>query len=845
MKKLFLLIIVIVGTYGNALPQAGFCEDSDPFCTANIYTFPAGVNTGTAQPGPAYGCLGTQPNPAWYHMKIAVAGNLNIFMYTTPSRDIDFICWGPFTDPYEPCNGQLTSNKIVDCSYSPNPTETCNIPNGQVGEYYILLITNYSNQPCDITFEKQSGTGETDCTIVPPPVSNNGPLCIYDTLELYADTINNATYQWTGPAGFSSNQQNPVIPNVGFENAGIYSLIITVNGSPSQPVETIVSISALPTPDFTYNDACFGDTTFLIDQSTVDPPTSSITYWSWDFGDGQTGNNQNEEHLYADVGTYDVTLTTSTGFMMCSKSITKSVNVYDAAVVDAGEDITIPNGWDTQLDGDASGGSGTYDVLWTPENLLVDPTEIDPMTVPMGATQTFKLNVTDASSGCNSADSMTVIVTGGALAVTASASPTVICQGDIVNLNALPSGGSGNNQYSWTSTPGGFTANIKEPSDYPDVTTIYTVEVFDGQNTVSASVTVTVKARPVANAGVDKTITVGTSTIIDGSDVTGGTGNFTYEWTPAYLLVDNTQLHPTTVILNETTEYTFVAHDGNGCISMPDNMYVFAGGDALSVYPTSSAENNVICQGEEVTLYPNAIGGGGNYSYSWTDGSGFTSNEVSPTVDPWETTTYFVEVDDSFTTITGEITIIVNHTPVVDLVPQNVNVMGEDTIRVCVRDTVMLDAGDPLNPPVMNYLWSTAATSQKITASTNGSWIEIESYSVDVTNPATGCTGNGEITIFFDFDQCNIGVDEHDLPDNISVSPNPATKYIDIEFSDLKGEVIINLLDLNGRIILTESFSSIGNKQIEQISLDNQPSGTYLLEISNDGRHYQSKLIIR
>lgn len=123
--------------------QSQYCADSDPFCTGTTYIFPAGVNTGSAEPGANYGCLSTQPNPAWYHMKILEPGSISIQMFSTPLRDIDFILWGPFIDPVTPCVAGLTANKIVSCSYSPNPIETANIPNGQVGEYYILLITNF------------------------------------------------------------------------------------------------------------------------------------------------------------------------------------------------------------------------------------------------------------------------------------------------------------------------------------------------------------------------------------------------------------------------------------------------------------------------------------------------------------------------------------------------------------------------------------------------------------------------------------------------------------------------------------------------------------------------------
>jgi hypothetical protein len=103
-------------------------------------------------------------------------------MYSSPLVDIDFICWGPFTDPYAPCVSGLTQNTVVDCSYSPNPTEYCDIFDGQTGEYYILMITNYSQQPAEITFSKSSGSGSLDCIIV------SGPDLVVTNPEIYPET---------------------------------------------------------------------------------------------------------------------------------------------------------------------------------------------------------------------------------------------------------------------------------------------------------------------------------------------------------------------------------------------------------------------------------------------------------------------------------------------------------------------------------------------------------------------------------------------------------------------------------------------------------------------------------
>lgn len=839
MKRILFISLLSVFFSVNLFSQGDLCDESEPFCTGNLYSFPAGVNSGTGQPGPDYGCLGSTPNPAWYHMKIAIAGDINIFMESSPLKDIDFICWGPFDDPIAPCVTELTGNKIVDCSYSPNPTENCYIPNGLVGEYYILLITNYSNSPCDITFEKTWGSGETDCTIVPPPLGSNSPLCYGDNLELWAGDYTNATYEWTGPDGFYSTLQNPVIFNVDFDNAGEYQLIITVNGSPSDPVFTFVSITAKPNPNFDFNNACFGDSTYFTDMSTVEPPTSQIINWKWEFGDGQIDFGENVEHLYGASSSYEVTLTTYASLFGCTRSETKTVYVYDAASVDAGGDLSIPNGWTVQLDGTVSGGSGDYDILWTPEGLLADPTIEDPETNPLGATQVFKLTVTDEQSQCVNSDSTTVIVTGGALSVMATASPMVICHGEIVNLSANPSGGSGNNTYSWTSSPGGFVSDIKEPSHFPDVTTTYFVSVFDGQTTVHAEITVQVKPKPIGDAGDDKSITVGTSTQIMGASASEGSGSFNYSWNPSAMLDDASVLHPQTTILNEATEFTLIINDENGCNSEPDNMWVITGGNGLSTTPTASPA--AICKNESSTLNPNAIGGGGNYVYLWYDNNGFQSTDEKPTVSPLETTTYTCELSDDYKMVTNTVTVTVNPLPIIDLLPDGYEYYSTDTIKACVRDTVILDAGNPN----LDYLWSNTATSQRISVLTNGVWVDFITSSVIVKNPVTTCSEAAKMTIIFDFNECQIGVEEKGtLSENISILPNPSNGKFNLEITALSGEIDIVINDIRGKQVFQEKNIKINGSQLNKsIDITSFPSGVYLINVLHEKGVFNSSIV--
>ncbi|MBI5541857.1 MAG: T9SS type A sorting domain-containing protein [Bacteroidia bacterium] len=171
MKKIYILLFIIWCINFAGFSQNNYCNTALPFTTGLTYTFPAGVNSGTAEAGPNYGCLLSQPNPAWYYMQVADSGPINIHLSTNPAQDVDFVCWGPFTSPSAPCTSQLTANctscpnntvnpsfypsgNLVDCSFSTGWQEDCNIANAVTGEWYIFMITNYSNQACNIIFEQ-------------------------------------------------------------------------------------------------------------------------------------------------------------------------------------------------------------------------------------------------------------------------------------------------------------------------------------------------------------------------------------------------------------------------------------------------------------------------------------------------------------------------------------------------------------------------------------------------------------------------------------------------------------------------------------------------------------------
>ena len=152
-------------------------------------------------------------------------------------------------------------------------------------------------------------------------ISNGGPYCVGERIRLYCELVSGATYQWTGPDGWSSTNRNPVRPNCTMAMAGTYTCTVTVGGV-SRTKQTQVYVYPNSTPGFTssinYFDVTFTNTT------TVDPSDSEVTYL-WDFGDGTTSNEINPQHTYDTIGDYDVTLTVSTGGPV--KTVTHTVSI--------------------------------------------------------------------------------------------------------------------------------------------------------------------------------------------------------------------------------------------------------------------------------------------------------------------------------------------------------------------------------------------------------------------------------------------------------------------------------------------------------------------------------------
>lgn len=145
-----------------------------------------------------------------------------------------------------------------------------------------------------------------DCDFSNPVPGNSGPICEGGTLYLTSTGVGNgATYQWTGPNGFTSNQQNPSITNATPGASGSYSVVATLNGCASAPQSTVATVNATPnTPAAGSNSpVCLGSNLSLT-ASTV----AGASYF-WTGPNSFTANTENptlSNIQLADSGTYSV-----------------------------------------------------------------------------------------------------------------------------------------------------------------------------------------------------------------------------------------------------------------------------------------------------------------------------------------------------------------------------------------------------------------------------------------------------------------------------------------------------------------------------------------------------------
>jgi uncharacterized protein (TIGR02145 family) len=566
-------------------------------------------------------------------------------------------------------------------------------------------------------------------------ISGDTDICAGESTTLTAS--GGTSYEWnTGSTNAS----------IDVSNAGDYIVTVTDDNGCTGIDNITVTVHPNPTADAGADDIiCEGEDVVIGGSPTASGGSGSYTY-AWSPSTGLSSTTVAEPSASpGSTETYTIIVTDANG---CTASDNMTVTVSSAPSADAGSDETICEGGSVLIGGSptASGGSGSgYSYIWSPSGTLSNAAVENPIATPV-STETYNVTVSD-DNGCSASDAMTVIVSNPEAS---AMNDSPVCQGEDIQLDGSPSGMA---SYNW-SGPDDFSSTEENPV-INSVTTLaegtYNLTVTDSYGcTGVASTTVTVYENPTANAGSDEIICEGASIGIGGSPTaSGGSGSYTYAWSPSTGLSSTTVADPS-ASPGSTETYTVTVADANGCTAS-DNMTV-----TVSPAPIVDAgSDETICEGSNVEIggSPTASGGSGSgYTYAWNPSTGLNNTTFeNPIASPASTETYSVAVTDgNGCSATDEIIVTVN-SPVA-------SVSYNDP--VCVGSDLLLDGGpsgmasydwdgadgfssSDEDPSIMDVTTAASGT-YSLTVTDNYGCTSVTSTSITINDSPTAEAGSNE-----------------------------------------------------------------------------------------------------
>ncbi len=451
--------------------------------------------------------------------------------------------------------------------------------------------------------------------------------------------------------------------------------------------------------------------------ATVTPYFGTYPYtYTWSYDDGTADSTLTG----VPAGDYWVTVTDANSK---KDSVAFTITEPDPIHVDAAiTDISCSNGNNGAIDITVKGGTPPYAYLWSTSNGSgVDQSAEDQSGLTAGD---YDLRITD-DHGCIKDTTIVVVqpdpITFGGSSVTHIERPP----GANGAVDLVVNGGTPAYTYYWEG-PGGFSATTQDISGL-DAGGDYKVTVTDSHSCINDT-TFSVEDKTALIATIDSIKNI---TCYGGSDgyahvaVSGGSGNYSYEWTNA----GGTQVggnYPSLRDVPAGTYYVTVTDQldsrtssTSATIADPDHPLTIA----------LSAVDNITCNGLNNGKIDITVGGGWvPYTFAWTGPGGFTANteDVADLAPGY----YNVTVTDAGGCAQQQLNIQITEPD-----PLTVTIQTNHSILCYGELTGELEALPSGGTDVYSYLWDDPGhqTTKKAT------YLEAGTYTVTVTD-ANGCT---------------------------------------------------------------------------------------------------------
>ena len=589
-----------------------------------------------------------------------------------------------------------------------------------------------------------SDTGSTIVTVTANPTAvaptYNAPVCEGDSIFLLSNTTA-ANYSWTGPNGFVSNQQNPVIANGSAINAGSYSLSIQDANNCASSGVVQVSINTRPvTPALVSNTPiCEGDNVNL----TISPSyTGTVVSYNWTTPSGAVATNVPSLDINnattADNGTYGIQVTVD-GCVSLPDSATIVINPTPASP-SIPANFTVCEGQDTIV---LTTTAIANRYSWTGPNGFSsnspNPAAITPVSPVNAGTYTLMIEDFD---GCTSDSSLTVTV-NTAPAQPALSTNSAICQGEDIVL--MTSNTTGITNYQWIAPNGADTITTTNMVSIGAGSSLYQAGSWTlvTLNANGCSSVVSIPSNVVINGVPNSASPSNNGSVCNGESAQLSAGSImgaSYAWYTDVAATNQFSTLQNPIVNNLTADSIFyLIVTVNGCAAPVDSTTV--GVFPITAAP-SIAANSPVCEGGSLTLTTSTVAS----SYNWTGPNGFSSMLQNPAVinnvTPANTGIYNLVIIDAngCQSAVADTNVTINAAPVQPALSTNSAIcQGEDIVLM-----TSTTAG------IANYQWiapngaDTTSTTSMVSIGAGSSLYQSGNWTL-VTTDTNGCSSVASI----------------------------------------------------------------------------------------------------
>ncbi|HRY33358.1 MAG TPA: hypothetical protein P5531_10365 [Bacteroidales bacterium] len=619
--SLFDTITVTVFPLPNA--TAG---SNTPICANATLNLTSGGGVGYAWSGPA-GFTSSMQNPSIPNAPVTAGGSYTVTVTSAEGCQVTTTTTAmvnPLPTPSAGSNSPICANATLNLTAGGGVGYVWLGPAG-----FTTLIQNpsISNAPVTaggsytVTVTSAEGCQNTASTTVvvnplPTPfASSNAPFCANTPLLLTA--TGGTLFTWTGPEGFTSNNQNPIINNAQAINSGTY--IVEVTNANSCQASTVVNVTVWPRPTaaaaVTLSPLCANQTINLIGNASGGSSSNYTFCWSGPNGfSSATQNPTLSGAIINNSGTYSLTVSDGNCNSVNSASVNVTVWPRPTAGATATPNVLCSNN-PINLGGSGLGGLAPYTYAWTGPSGFTSTTQSPtiPNALP-GMTGVYTLVVTDAHNCASTNNAMINITVYGQPIVSLNTFPPLCADGGPYTLTGgSPPGG--------TYSGPGVNANVLDPlvPGPGDITVTYSFSDTN-QCTNDASQSITIEAA-VAPAGIisgPDTVCQGQSAIYSVGEISGAS-SYIWELPPGASGQSNG--NSITVAFGDEALTGYISVSGiNACgqgTASQSGIHV----NPLPSAPTSISGPVNVCQGQIVTYNIAPI----SYvqDYLWTVPPGF------------------------------------------------------------------------------------------------------------------------------------------------------------------------------------------------------------------------------